>query len=188
MGWLESGIRSGEAEDVAQHSFETSAITLLLADSLPEDIDKERALRMAVIHDWAEAVTGDISREISEQMGLEIRERIEEEVLKNLLPEEIPNREEYLDIWREYTQRKTQESKIVYLADKLSILFEARKLFREGENSEKLWEIWSTTKEEVESYTEEFPFLKNLLQKLEKDLQPTKKGKFRSLSPEAPDN
>ncbi|KXB06428.1 hypothetical protein AKJ53_00395 [candidate division MSBL1 archaeon SCGC-AAA382F02] len=169
MGWIESGIEASEAEDVAQHSFETAAITLLLSNSLKENLDNDRALKMAVVHDWAEAITGDFSQEISSELGFGIKEKIEEGAIENLLKENIPNREEYLEIWKEYLELESRESKLVHIADRLSILFEASYLFQKGESSEKLIKIWKTVEEELQDYTEDFPILEDLLKKLEEN-------------------
>lgn len=169
MGWLESGIEQSEAEDVAQHSFEVSTITLLLADSIDEEVDTCRALRMAIIHDWAEAITGDFSLDVSKGLGVGVKENIEETVIDTLLLKEIDDGEKYLKAWQEYSDLETKESRLVRVADRLSILVEASGLFQEGERSEKLEEIWQTTRKELEDYTEEFPALENLLRELNND-------------------
>lgn len=169
MGWIEGGIDSSEAEDVAQHSFETSAITLLLSDYLGDSIDTERVLRMAIIHDWAESVTGDFSRDVSESIGSETKEDIEESAMEKILDEDLPNRDEYLKLWREYSKKENQESRLVRIADLLSVLLEARNLFRKGEDSEKLKEIWRTTREELETYLEYFPELDILASEIDRD-------------------
>lgn len=169
LGWLESGIHPSEAEDVAQHSFETSTITLLLADSLEEGVDSERALRMAIIHDWPEAVTGDLSREVSEEIGPEVKEKIEEKAMEDLLEKGVLDRKGHLEIWREYSERKTKESRLVHAADRLSVLVEASELFRRGERSEKLKEIWKTVREELNAFVEEFPVLEDLLPRLDEN-------------------
>ncbi len=172
MGWLEGGVDPSEAEDVAQHSFETSAITLLLSDYLGDKMDTERVLKMAVIHDWAEAVTGDFSRDVSESIGTDTKEDIEENAMEKILDEDLPNRDEYLKLWREYSKKENQESRLVRIADLLSILLEARNLFRRGEDSEKLREIWRTTKEELETYLEYFPELDILVSEFDKEKYP----------------
>lgn len=169
MGWLESGISSSEAEDVAQHSFETATITLLLAGSLESEVDNERALKMAIVHDWAESITGDLSKGVSDQIGSEVKGQIEEEVMENLLTDEVPDREEYLGIWREYNELRSREAKLVRVADKLSILFEASELFRRGERSEKLRKIWETTMDELEPFEDSFPVLEDFVRELEEN-------------------
>lgn len=167
IGWLEAGIKLSEAEDVAQHTFETSAITLLLIESIGENISKEKALRMAIIHDWAESVTGDFSKEVTEQIGSKIKLDIEESAMEYLLAEDIHSRQNYIDLWQEYCKGETKESKLVHTADRISILIEASKLFRRGKNSEKLSEIWKSSKKEVLEYAKEFPQITALIKELE---------------------
>lgn len=169
MGWLEGGVKLSESEDVAQHSFETSTIALILTGYLEEEIDTEKVLKMAMIHDWAEAVTGDFSKEVSEQLGEDVKEKIEENVLENILNEEMPDREEYIDLWREYNERTTKEAKLVKIADKLSILIEGNYLSQSGENSEKIEKIWKKTREGLDPLGSEFNFLADLLKKVDDD-------------------
>jgi putative hydrolase of HD superfamily len=56
-GWLDRGVPPGEAESVADHSFRTAILAWLAA---PENIDRDKVLKLALVHDLAEAITGDI--------------------------------------------------------------------------------------------------------------------------------
>lgn len=168
MGWLESGIDSGEAEDVAQHTFETASISMLLLDFTKQDLDAEKVLKMAIIHDWAESITGDFSKEVSDQLGDGAKEEIEEKVFENVLLEDVGVSENYLDIWREYSACETDEAKLVYVADRLSILLEAGSLFKKGKSSEKLKEIWETVRKELDGFCGRFPILEALLEDLDR--------------------
>lgn len=168
MGWLEAGMDLYEAEDVAQHSFETASITLILSDWVDEEIDTGRALKIAVVHDWAESVTGDFSKEATETLGSKIKEEIEEKVFENVLMDDLPGEGGYLELWREYRNCETPEAKIVRISDLLSILVEARKLFERGEESEKLREIWNSVMEDLEKFQTDFPVLESLLSELDR--------------------
>lgn len=55
-GWLDRGIPPEAAESVADHSFGVAMLVWLLA---PPDLDRARALELGLLHDLAEAVTGD---------------------------------------------------------------------------------------------------------------------------------
>ncbi len=60
-GWVVRGVVP--AESLAAHSYQVAVLVAMLVDALRADgipIDGERALRMALIHDAAEARTGDI--------------------------------------------------------------------------------------------------------------------------------
>src|SRR5690606_5214441 len=68
-GWLLRGVR--DPESVAAHSWGTALLCLLYADDA--GVDRDRAMVMALVHDLAEARTGDVvaradaaDREVSE--------------------------------------------------------------------------------------------------------------------------
>ena len=50
---------TGRHETVAAHTWRLAVMALLLRDELP-GVDMDKVLRMCLIHDFGEAVTGDI--------------------------------------------------------------------------------------------------------------------------------
>ncbi|KXB04073.1 hypothetical protein AKJ47_00835 [candidate division MSBL1 archaeon SCGC-AAA261G05] len=169
MGWLESGIPPSEAEDVAQHSFETTSITILIGDQLQRkgvEINLGRAIEMAVIHDWSEAIMGDLSREVSLELGEEIKNDLEEESLEELVGE-LPDGEKYLELWREYLGGESIEARLVKSADLLSILVELINYRDRGWGNEQLNEIWDNVRGELATYGEEFAPVGELLVELD---------------------
>ena len=50
---------SGRCESVAEHSWRLSVMALLCADEFPK-LDIDKVVKMCLIHDFGEAVTGDI--------------------------------------------------------------------------------------------------------------------------------
>jgi putative hydrolase of HD superfamily len=56
-GWLDRGVPSAEAESVADHSFRTAILAWLAAG---DNLDRDKVLKLALVHDLAEAITGDI--------------------------------------------------------------------------------------------------------------------------------
>ena len=50
---------TGRHESVAEHSWRLSVMALLCADEYP-DIDSQKVVKMCLIHDFGEALTGDI--------------------------------------------------------------------------------------------------------------------------------
>ena len=50
---------SGRRESVAEHSWRTSLMAMLLTKEFPE-ADMDKVIRMCLIHDMGEAFTGDI--------------------------------------------------------------------------------------------------------------------------------
>lgn len=49
----------GRQESVADHSWRIAMMAMLLKDEMP-DIDMAKVVDMCLIHDWGEAITGDI--------------------------------------------------------------------------------------------------------------------------------
>lgn len=58
-GWLDRGVPPIEVESVADHSFRTALLAWLAAAEQP-GLDRDRVLKLALIHDLAEALTGDV--------------------------------------------------------------------------------------------------------------------------------
>src|SRR5687767_10299004 len=78
-GWMLRGLGAG-AESVADHSYGVVVAAMLLADEVKARgaaINIERVLRMAVLHDWAEARVGDMPRTATDYFGSEPRKRAE---------------------------------------------------------------------------------------------------------------
>lgn len=55
-GWLDRGVPAGEGESIADHVLITTLIGWITAD---ESLDRDRVLKLTLIHDLAEAITGD---------------------------------------------------------------------------------------------------------------------------------
>ncbi|MBK9474633.1 MAG: HD domain-containing protein [bacterium] len=58
-GWFQRGVPSPES--VADHSHGVALISLALLGSVPDKLDRAKVLAMAIAHDLAESVTGDLS-------------------------------------------------------------------------------------------------------------------------------
>jgi len=62
-GWILAGVDKSQVESVAEHSFGTALISLLLAKHFEQDgieIDIGKILTMAILHDLAESETSDV--------------------------------------------------------------------------------------------------------------------------------
>ena len=156
---------------MAQHSFDVAAITLLLADELErggKKLDRERALSMAVVHDWAEASIGDFPYTALKYLGpAGTKKRIEKRALEGLLGK-LQNKEKYLKLWREYSEKRTPEAKLVHAADYLSMLVQAVKYRERGNQSRELDELWRAVCKDLKPYTKKLPVVKELTTKLQK--------------------
>ncbi len=137
-GWVESGVP--DPESVADHSFRVALIALVLADE--NGLDSLRAVRMALLHDLAEAETGDLtpSQKEADPEGFRRAEDAAMDKLLEKLPEAI--RGTYRAAWREYSEASTDEARLVRDADKLEMVMQASEYQGEGGDRRKLMRFW----------------------------------------------
>jgi putative hydrolase of HD superfamily len=118
-GWVEAGIQ--KTESVADHIFRTAIICMIYSDL--EGLDELKVLRMALIHDLPEAITGDLTP-LKKTRGSKKKENETMNQILSLLPEE--HRKKYLTTWKEYQTGKTREAKAVRQIDKLEMALQAK--------------------------------------------------------------
>ncbi len=116
---------SGRAESSAAHSWRLALLTFIIADELNLDIDINKAIKIALVHDLAEALVGDIDAILIAEgkFSKDKKELQEIEAIKDLketLPESIGK--EIANLWHEYNECKTREAKFVKALDKLETL------------------------------------------------------------------
>jgi 5'-deoxynucleotidase YfbR-like HD superfamily hydrolase len=107
-------------ESVAEHSFMVASIVVKLAEKW--DFDLGHALAMAVTHDWAESVMGDITVKAKARFPL-LNDVVchTERVIYNT---EFPFVE---STWKEFEDGNTIESLVVKYADVLQCMLYAKK-------------------------------------------------------------
>ena len=106
---------SGRRESVAEHSWRLSLLAMLCADEYPE-LDMDKVIRMCIVHDLGEAITGDVpSFEKTEQN--EMTEKEAWEKLLDMLPE--PYRGEFSALYEEMEAKQTPEAKLYKALDNM---------------------------------------------------------------------
>lgn len=115
-GW--QFLAGAEGESVADHSFRVAMISFVLARLEPDEIDADRTLRMALVHDLPEARTGDLN-----YMNQKYVEADEEAAAADLI-RGLPFSEELEALMTEYRAEETPESIIAHDADQLELLLQ----------------------------------------------------------------
>ena len=108
---------SGRHESVAEHSWRLAMLALLLRDALPE-VDMDKVLRMCLIHDVGEAVTGDIPS----FQKTDANEETERQAIAELLSP-LPDglRGELTALFAEMDALATPEARVYKALDKLEV-------------------------------------------------------------------
>ena len=112
----------GNFEDVASHSWRVALLVMLYHGNLDKKISVEKALKMAIIHDIEEIITGDTPCSILDQAEdlkrkKEEEEKVAIETIAEMLPS--PTSDEILNLWMEYESEVSYESKFVKALDKI---------------------------------------------------------------------
>lgn len=111
---------SGRHESVAEHSWRTALMAMLLTPEFPE-ADMDKVIRMCLIHDLGEAFTGDIPT-FDKNAADENREEMLLDQWVATLPEQT--RAEFAALLAEMKALESQEAKIYKALDKLEAVIQ----------------------------------------------------------------
>ena len=109
---------TGRRESVAEHSWRVALMAMLMADEFPE-LDIDRVVRMCLVHDIGEAITGDIPTFIKTDADRVVEGR-EVDALIGGLPEPWP---EWLGaLFDEMEALETPEAKLYKALDRMEAI------------------------------------------------------------------
>ena len=113
--------RDGTKEPDSDHIMKLSFLLMMALPYIKAPVDAQRVLELALVHDLAEAEAGDIPRLQSEysadvRAAKKAREMDAVRKYRGLLPEKIGRK--IWDLFVEYENRSTPESKLVKIFDK----------------------------------------------------------------------
>ncbi|HET7232827.1 MAG TPA: HD domain-containing protein, partial [Longimicrobium sp.] len=118
-GWALRGIASPES--VAEHSHRVALLALVLAPRAEPALDVARCVALALVHDLAEALVGDITP--YDGVSASEKHRREEEAMRHLAG--LAGDESLLALWREYDAAQSPEARFVKELDKLETVLQA---------------------------------------------------------------
>jgi 5'-deoxynucleotidase YfbR-like HD superfamily hydrolase len=120
-GWVRSGLP--DPESVADHSYRTALLALLLGDEL--GVDTTRVIQLLLVHDLPESdpEVGDITPYCG--VPPDEKRRREQHAMERLCAG-VPGGEHLLALWLEYAEARTPESAIAHQLDALEMAFQAR--------------------------------------------------------------
>jgi putative hydrolase of HD superfamily len=146
-GWTLRGLPNG-TESVASHTFGVCVTAMMLADEVKArgfEIDCERVLRMALLHDWAETRVGDMPKTAISYFGADARKSAETLAFADIVSGLGAAESEYRTLYQDYEQRSGIEARLVKAADVIDLLVQAYALERAGAKG--LDEFWQVARE-----------------------------------------
>jgi 5'-deoxynucleotidase len=118
-GWALRGISAPES--VAEHSHRAALLALVLAPRAAPPLDAARCVAMALVHDLAESLVGDITP--YDGISADEKRRREEAAMRELAA--LAGDPSLLGLWREYDAGRTAEARFVKELDKLETVLQA---------------------------------------------------------------
>ncbi|WP_338129776.1 HD domain-containing protein [Vibrio harveyi] len=113
---------SGRHESTAEHTWRLCLLAMLVAEHYPH-LDSLKVLKLCVVHDLAEAVSGDISA-LEQHDGLD-KSALELADLKQLIaPLDASLQKDLLELWLEYDSATTAEARLTKALDKLETILQ----------------------------------------------------------------
>ncbi|KAK3931167.1 5'-deoxynucleotidase HDDC2 [Frankliniella fusca] len=119
-GWLLRNVPDPEC--VAGHMHRMAVITFLL-DSSQSSLDRDKCMQLALIHDLAECIVGDLTPHCG--VDPEEKHKREDEAMKELCNLAGAAGAELYSLYKEYEAKSTSEAKFVKELDNLDMILEA---------------------------------------------------------------
>ncbi|KAG9390214.1 HD domain [Carpediemonas membranifera] len=118
-GWVNSGVPNPES--VADHSFSVAFLAMVLGTQHP-GLDVTRCIKMALVHDLAESVVGDITPfDGVDELDKHQRELKAMESFQALVGDSL----DLVGLFQEYEEHATPEARFVKDLDKLEMISQA---------------------------------------------------------------
>ena len=159
-GWISYRISKHDIESVSSHSYSVAVIALTLSEMTrlrTREVDVERVLKMALLHDLSESLTFDISKAYLGYLGRkgsQLKTRLEWKAISRILSGLENERlvRSFRTTLEEYSSLKSLEARIVHSADALDLLLQIIEYERMGYSKTTLGPIWRETKSKLVGY------------------------------------
>jgi putative hydrolases of HD superfamily len=129
QGWLRRGVAPEQCESVAEHVFAMAMLGWWLVDAYFPNLDRDKILRMVLVHELGEIYAGDIIP--ADQMDRAEKLRQERAGLIRVTGK-LPGGPQYLALWEEFEAGETAEAVFVRQIDRLEMAFQAAVYRRQG--------------------------------------------------------
>jgi len=143
-GWLKK-LRLQRTESVADHSFALSLLCLFEGERRSYNV--ERLLKLALLHDLEEAITGDLTPQDKESRGENVARAQKISARERLISHfPLENQRAYRELWSELENERSREAQLVHELDKLEMALQANEYAKGGIEATKLKEFYESSR------------------------------------------
>jgi putative hydrolase of HD superfamily len=144
QGWKDK-LGMSDPESVADHCYSTTVMAMVLSDS--KKLDTIRIIKMSLLHDLAETITGDLTPEkTTKPKKIAAENRAMKKILTTL---DESQKAEYWGIWREYLQNKSKEARLMHQIDKLEMAIQASEYGKSSFTKSQIMPFLMSAKKEI---------------------------------------
>ncbi|KAK6489800.1 5'-deoxynucleotidase HDDC2-like [Huso huso] len=139
-GWVYRNVE--KPESVSDHMYRMAMMAFLIGDT---KLNKDRCIKLALVHDMAECIVGDIAP--ADNISKNEKHRREEEAMKHLtglLSEDV--KKEIYEIWEEYEYQSSPEAKLVKELDQFEMILQAYEYEDQEKKPGRMQEFFDSTK------------------------------------------
>jgi putative hydrolase of HD superfamily len=144
QGWKDKlGLQNPES--VADHCYSMTTIAMVLSDI--KKLDTDKVIKMSLLHDLAETITGDLTPNyVTKPKKEELENSAMKTILQNLSE---PLKTQYWNLWDEYQKNATKEAQLLHQVDKLEMALQAAEYEKSGFTKAQLVSFIESAKIEV---------------------------------------
>ncbi|MCR4784563.1 MAG: HD domain-containing protein [bacterium] len=143
-GWQRVGVQN--AESVAAHSWGVAYLATLLT---PRNLNYQRVLELAILHDLAEVGAGDLTP--YDKISQEEKHNLETKAFRSLLSGVCDRKIHLQAVFQEYQRGVTPEAKFVHALDKLDMALQAA-LYSHDKSDSELQEFFTSANQYFQSH------------------------------------
>lgn len=164
-GWMPPGIV--HPESVADHSYGVAFLSLILAQAVDESLDRAELLTIALLHDLPESHITDIPYSALRFIAPQAKRAGELDALDDIL-QAFPFGAQYRELWLDFEDRRTPESRLVRDADRLELMIQAY-VYEMSTGNRRLQEFWNSASNFTFEYSISQQLFAALKQRREKE-------------------
>nr|XP_054749834.1 5'-deoxynucleotidase HDDC2-like [Lytechinus pictus] len=118
-GWQLRGLTN--VESVSDHMYQMAIMAMIITD---KSLDKNRCVQIALVHDMAECIVGDITP--ADGISKEEKHRREKETMEKLSKLAGPESgQDMYQLWKEYEEQSSAEARFVKDLDRFEMISQA---------------------------------------------------------------